>query len=247
MCDAVTIGVISMLGGAALSYDAQRKQQRALNDYNNTQSALQSRQKALALEQQGKEDELLKEKNANVVDEAAKMTAAEPRQQALQVAEDTATASNVKALESANALGDAAIGGTHEGNQSEAYLQARAKAAAEQTDKAISIARLFGKQGAIGNAMQSQSLSTLDNFLKGQSIDFKNAQQKRTYGLQQDLISKQSNGVKLDTSAGANQAALGGLFMQAGMQGVGSGLGKAKGGAGALDGLFSPSKNSPVW
>ena len=174
-------------------------------------------------------DDLWKEKSANIVDEASKVTAAERRQQAMQQAEDTATASNVKALEQANALGDASVGKSAEGAQSDAYLNARAKAASEQTDRAIGLARLFGKQGAIGDAMQNQGISAMDNMLKSQGLDFQNRQQRRGFEGAVDLLGKQSNSVRFDSSAGQAAQSLGGLFTSAGMQGVGQAWGQNSG------------------
>ena len=215
--------------GAGVSYYGQQKQQAAQDDYNNKQEALQNQQKQLALQQQLKEDDLWKEKSANIVDEAAKVSAAEPRQQAMTQAEDAATASNVKALEQAQALGEASVGKSAEGAQSDAYLNARAKAASEQTDRAIGLARLFGKQGAIGDAMQNQGISAMDNMLKSQGLDFQNRQQRRGLEGAVDLLGKQSNSVKFDSSAGQTEQSLGGLFVQHGMSGVGSAWGQNNG------------------
>ena len=215
--------------GAGVSYYGQKQAQDAQDEYNNKQEALQNQQKQLALQQQAKEDDLWKEKSANIVDEASKVTAAEPRQQAMQQAEDTATASNVKALEQANALGDASVGKSAEGAQSDAYLNARAKAASEQTDRAIGLARLFGKQGAIGDAMQNQGISAMDNMLKSQGLDFQNRQQRRGFEGAVDLLGKQSNSVRFDSSAGQAAQSLGGLFTSAGMHGVGQAWGQNSG------------------
>ena len=226
---ATWIGAATAVAGAGMSYYGQQKAQQAQDDYNNKQAALQNQQKQLALQQQAKEDDLWKEKSANIVDEASKVTAAEPRQQAMQQAEDAATASNVKALEAANALGDASVGKSAEGAQSDAYLNARAKAASEQTDRAIGLARLFGKQGAIGDAMQNQGISAIDNMLKNQGLDFQNRQQRRGFEGAVDLLGKQSNSVKFDSSAGQAAQSLGGLFTSAGMQGIGQTWGQNKG------------------
>lgn len=215
--------------GAGVSYYGQQQAQRAQDDYNNKQEALQNKQRQLALQQQAKEDDLWKEKSANIVDEASKVTAAESRQQAMQQAEEAATASNVKALEVANALGDASVGKSAEGAQSDAYLNARAKAASEQTDRAIGLARLFGKQGAIGDAMQNQGISAMDNMLKSQGLDFQNRQQRRGFEGAVDLLGKQSNSVKFDSSAGQAAQSLGGLFTSAGMDGIGQAWGQNNG------------------
>ena len=230
---AATASTLAGLATAAIGVGAtmygQQQAQNAQNEYNKKQEALQNQQKQLALQQQAKEDDLWKEKSANIVDEASKVTAAESRQQAMQQAEDTATASNVKALEQANALGDASVGKSAEGAQSDAYLNARAKAASEQTDRAIGLARLFGKQGAIGDAMQNQGISAMDNMLKSQGLDFQNRQQRRGFEGAVDLLGKQSNSVRFDSSAGQAAQSLGGLFTSAGMQGVGQAWGQNSG------------------
>lgn len=230
---ATTASTLAALSTAAIGIGTtlygQQQAQSAQDDYNNKQEALQNQQKQLALQQQAKEDELWKEKSANIVDEASKVTAAESRQQAMQQAEEAATASNVKALEAANALGDASVGKSAEGAQSDAYLNARAKAASEQTDRAIGLARLFGKQGAIGDAMQNQGISAMDNMLKSQGLDFQNRQQRRGFEGSVDLLGKQSNSVKFDSSAGQTAQSLGGLFTSAGMNGIGQEWGQNNG------------------
>ena len=240
MCDPVSIGM--GVAGLGLSYYGQRQQQKAMNNYNNAQDALRSRQKALALTEQQNQDVLQGQKNLNVVDEAAKMTAAEPRVQALRQAEDVATQSNVRALEQANAIG--VNQSDNSGHDSEAYLQAKADAVARQQDSAIKLARLFGQSGAINGAMQSQATNALENTLKEQALKYQSRQSQRGFELMNNLIGHQQQGVRMDTNAGKNQAALGGMFMQAGMSGIGA---QAGGGKGAFDGLFSPSRSSPVF
>ena len=240
MCDPVSIGM--GVAGLGLSYYGQRQQQKAMNNYNNAQDALRSRQKALALTEQQNQDVLQGKKNLNVVDEAAKMTAAEPRVQALRQAEDVATQSNVRALEQANAIG--VNQSDNSGHDSEAYLQAKADAVARQQDSAIKLARLFGQSGAINGAMQSQATNALENTLKEQALKYQSRQSQRGYELQNDLLGKQSAGLRYDSSAGQLASGLGGMFMLSGMSGIGA---QAGGGKGAFDGLFSPSRSSPVF
>lgn len=240
MCDPVSIGM--GVAGLGLSYYGQSQQQKAMNNYNNAQDALRSRQKALALTEQQNQDVLQGQKNLNVVDEAAKMTAAEPRVQALRQAEDVATQSNVRALEQANAIG--VNQSDNSGHDSEAYLQAKADAVARQQDSAIKLARLFGQSGAINEAMQSQATNALENTLKEQALKYQSRQSQRGYEVQNDLLGKQSAGLRYDSSAGQMASGLGGMFMQAGMSGIGA---QAGGGKGAFDGLFSPSRSSPVF
>ena len=240
MCDPVSIGM--GVAGLGLSYYGQRQQQKAMNNYNNAQDALRSRQKALALTEQQNQDVLQGQKNLNVVDEAAKMTAAEPRVQALRQAEDVATQSNVRALEQANAIG--VNQSDNSGHDSEAYLQAKADAVARQQDSAIKLARLFGQSGAINGAMQSQATNALENTLKEQALKYQSRQSQRGYEVQNDLLGKQSAGLRYDSSAGQLASGLGGMFMQAGMSGIGA---QAGGGKGVFDGLFSPSRSSPVF
>ena len=240
MCDPVSIGM--GVAGLGLSYYGQSQQQKAMNNYNNAQDALRSRQKALALTEQQNQDVLQGQKNLNVVDEAAKMTAAEPRVQALRQAEDVATQSNVRALEQANAIG--VNQSDNSGHDSEAYLQAKADAVARQQDSAIKLARLFGQSGAINGAMQSQATNALENTLKEQALKYQSRQSQRGYEVQNDLLGKQSAGLRYDSSAGQAAQSLGGTFMQAGMSGIGA---QAGGGKGVFDGLFSPSRSSPVF
>ena len=224
MCDPVSIGM--GVAGLGLSYYGQRQQQKAMNNYNNAQDALRSRQKALALTEQQNQDVLQGQKNLNVVDEAAKMTAAEPRVQALRQAEDVATQSNVRALEQANAIG--VNQSDNSGHDSEAYLQAKADAVARQQDSAIKLARLFGQSGAINGAMQSQATNALENTLKEQALKYQSRQSQRGYELQNDLLGKQSAGLRYDSSAGQLASGLGGMFMQAGTAGIGKSLSGVK-------------------
>ena len=216
------IPIILAVVGTGMSIYSSQQAQAAQDDYNNKQEALQNQQKQLALQQQDREAEGWKAKSENIVDEAGKLSTGDVRNQAMQAAEDTATASNVSALEQANALGDTSVGQSAAGDHSDAYLQARAKAASEQTDKAIGMARLFGKQGAIGDALQNQGLSAIDNTLKGQAIDFKVRQGNRGFTNTFDLLNKQSAATKFDSSAGQTAGALGGMFMSAGAKGIGS-------------------------
>ena len=224
MCDPVSIGM--GVAGLGLSYYGQSQQQKAMNNYNNAQDALRSRQKALALTEQKNQDVLQGQKNLNVVDEAAKMTAAEPRVQALRQAEDVATQSNVRALEQANAIG--VNQSDNSGHDSEAYLQAKADAVARQQDSAIKLARLFGQSGAINGAMQSQATNALENTLKEQALKYQSRQSQRGYEVQNDLLGKQSAGLRYDSSAGQLSSGLGGMFMQTGMAGIGKSLSGVK-------------------
>lgn len=231
MCEPTSIMAVL---GTGLSLYGQSKQQQAQDDYNNKQKMLETKQKQLALTQQQAEDAVWKEKSANIIDEAGKINAAAPRQEAMRQAESTATTSNVSALEQAQAVGGDAIGKSYEGGQSDAYLNARAQAASDQTSKAINMARLFAKQGAVGNAMQNQAIGAIDNTLKDQSLNFRARQARRGYDNAQDLISKQQNSMQLDSNAGQTEGAIGGMLFNAGAKGVGSNLG----GSGGLSKLF---------
>ena len=243
MCDPVTLGVASLVVGAGTSLYGQKQQQRAQDDYNEKQTSIQNQQKQLALQQQAKEDQFGKQKAADIVDEAAKVSASEPRVEAMKTAEDKATASNVNALEQANALGNDSVARSAEGNQSEAYLNARAAAASKQSDTAIKLARLFGASGAIDGAMQEQNTSAINNKLNQQGIDFRNRQQRRGFDGANDLLVKQSAGVRFDSTAGQAASAIGGTLFNAGASGLGNSLGSN----GGLSGLFSPSTNGPVF
>ncbi len=232
---ATLVPIITSVAGAGMSLYGQSKQQKAQDDYNNKQKMLETKQKQLALTQQQAEDVVWKEKSANIIDEAGKTSAAAPRQEAMQKAENTANASNVAALEQAQAVGGDAIGKSYEGGQSDAYLKARAQAASDQTSKAIAMARLFAKQGAVGNAMQNQAIGAIDNTLQDQSLNFRARQARRGYDNAQDLISKQQSAIQLDTNAGQAEGAIGGLLFNSGAKGLGGLVGKA-GGLGKLFG-----------
>lgn len=242
MCDPTLVSIGMGVAGLGTSLYGQHQQRKEVNAYNQKQDALLARQKALALTEQQNQDGFQVQKNQNVIDEAAKMTAAEPRVQTLRQAEDAATQSNVRALEQANAVG--LNTSDNSGHDSEAYLQAKADAVARQQDSAIKLARLFGKSSAISGAMQSQATNALDNTLKEQALKYQSRQSQRGFDLMSNLIGQQQQGVRLDANAGQLASGLGGLFMQAGMSGIGA---QAGGGKGAFDGMFSPSKSSPVF
>lgn len=220
MCDPVSIGM--GVAGLGASLYGQNQQRKAVNDYNQKQDALLARQKALALTEQQNQDGFQVQKNQNVIDEAAKMTAAEPRVQALRQAEDVATQSNVRALEQANAIG--VNQSDNSGHDSEAYLQAKADAVARQQDSAIKLARLFGQSGAIQGAMQSQATNALDNTLKEQALKYQSRQSQRGFDLMNNLIGQQQQGVRLDKNAGQLASGLGGMFMEMGGAGIGKSL-----------------------
>ena len=237
------ISAVAAVAGVGASIYGANKAQAAQDEYNRKMEANQNQQKQLALQQQAKEDAFGKEKAADIVDEAAKMSAAQPRVDAMKKAEDTATASNVNALEQANALGNDSVDKSAEGNQSEAYLNARAEAAAKQSDSAIKLARLFGASGSIDNAMQAQSQSTIQNKLNQQAIDFRNRQQRRGFDGALDLLGKQAASTKYDATAGQSAQAIGGALFNAGAKGLGNSFGSS----GGLSGLFAPSTNGPVF
>ena len=163
--------------------------------------------------------------------------------QQVQQAADTQTASNVNALQQANLLGEESVAQGAQGNQSNAYLKARAEAAAKQTDQAIKLARLFGATGAGNQAVANQAQSALDYRLNQQAIDANRRSMQRGYQwMFDDLALRGNKAARVDASKGQTAQALGGLLMSYGGNGIGSQagsyFGKQAGNAQIANNLF---------
>ena len=221
MCNPMAAYAAAAIIGAGVAYKGQQNQKAEYNRARREQEAHTAAQRQMALNQKQEERKFSDEKNQSILDEAATV-APQSRAQQVTAAEDKQTDSNVKALQAANLLGEDAISTGAAGNQSDEYIAARANAAANQTERAVKLARLFGQQGAGQAAMADQALGALDFRLNQQAIDAKRRSMQRGYGwMFDDLAQRQQLATKVDPSKGANAQLIGGTMMNIGLSGLG--------------------------
>ena len=221
MCYVAAIPYVVAAVGAGMSYYGQQQQAGEFKRAQNEQDAYATAQRQLALNQKGEEQKFSEQKNKSIMQEAEAV--APTRLEHVQQAEDTQTASNVNALRQANVLGGDSVAQGAQGNQSNAYLKARAEAAAKQTDQAIKLARLFGSTGAGNTAVANQAQNALDFRLDQQAIDANRRSMQRGYDwMFDDLALRGNKAARVDASKGQTAQALGGLAMSYGANGIGS-------------------------
>ena len=231
--------------GAGVSYYGQQQQAGEFKRARNEQDAYATAQRQLALNQKGEEQKFSEQKNKSIMQEAEAV--APTRLEHVQQAEDTQTASNVNALQQANVLGGDSVAAGAQGNQSNAYLKARAEAAAKQTDQAIKLARLFGATGAGNTAVANQAQQAIDYRLDQQAIDAQRRSMQRGYQwMFDDLALRGNKAARVDASKGQTAQALGGLLMSYGGNGIGTSMGNAAGSGAAAGNYFMNLNNSRV-
>ena len=224
MCYVAAIPYVVAAVGAGMSYYGQQQQASEYKRAQREQDAHAAAQRQLALNQKGEEQKFSEQKNKSIMQEAEAV--APTRLEHVQQAEDTQTASNVNALQQANLLGEESVAQGAQGNQSNAYLKARAEAAAKQTDQAIKLARLFGATGAGNTAVANQAQQAIDYRLDQQSIDAQRRSMQRGYQwMFDDLALRGNKAARVDASKGQTAQALGGLAMSYGANGIGSNAG----------------------
>ena len=220
MCYAA-IPYIAMAIGTAATVAGQNQQRNEAKRAQAAQDQFNAMQKKMVLDKQAEENQFSQRKQQSVLNEAE--VVAPDRVQQVQQAADTQTASNVNALQQANLLGEESVAQGAQGNQSNAYLKARAEAAAKQTDQAIKLARLFGATGAGNTAVANQAQQAIDYRLDQQSIDAQRRSMQRGYQwMFDDLALRGNNAARVDASKGQTAQALGGLAMSYGANGIGS-------------------------
>ena len=220
MCNAA-MRYIAMAIGTAATVAGQNQQRNEAKRAQAAQDQFNVMQKKMVLDKQAEENQFSQRKQQSVLNEAE--VVAPDRVQQVQQAADTQTASNVNALQQANLLGEESVAQGAQGNQSNAYLKARAEAAAKQTDQAIKLARLFGATGAGNQAVANQAQSALDYRLDQQAIDANRRSMQRGYQWMFDDLSLRGNkAARVDASKGQTAQALGGLLMSYGGNGIGS-------------------------
>lgn len=245
MCYVAAIPYVVAAVGAGMSYYGQQQQAGEFKRAQNEQDAYATAQRQLALNQKGEEQKFSEQKNKAIMQEAEAV--APTRLEHVQQAEDTQTASNVNALKQANVLGGDSVAQGAQGNQSNAYLKARAEAAAKQTDQAIKLARLFGATGAGNQAVANQAQSALDYRLNQQAIDANRRSMQRGYQwMFDDLALRGNKAARVDASKGQTAQALGGLMMSYGGNGIGTSMGNAAGSGAAAGNYFMNLNNSRV-
>ena len=243
MCEPSSIiAGIAAVVGAGMSYAGQQKQAAEVKRARNEQAAHTTAQRQLAQQQQDDELKLSKEKKDAVIDEAEEIA---PNKRVEQIEAETQKAqqSNVNAMEEANLLGDESIQQLGEGKFSEAYVQARADSAAEQTKEAIKNARLFGASTATNRAMQNNDINRIQHVLKQSEIDGKRNSVRAGYNvLFNDLAARKAEKSSVDGSVGGAAQALGGAAMNYGLSTMGNGMGanagKAQANKNIYDNLF---------
>ena len=240
MCYAA-IPYIAMAIGTAATVAGQNQQRNEAKRAQAAQDQFNAMQKKMVLDKQAEENQFSQRKQQSVLNEAE--VVAPDRVQQVQQAADTQTASNVNALQQANLLGEESVAQGAQGNQSNAYLKARAEAAAKQTDQAIKLTRLFGATGAGNQAVANQAQSALDYRLDQQAIDAQRRSMQRGYQwMFDDLALRGNKAARVDASKGQTAQALGGLAMSYGGNGIGSQagsyFGKQAGNAQIANNLF---------
>ena len=240
MCYAA-IPYIAMAIGTAATVAGQNQQRNEAKRAQAAQDQFNAMQKKMVLDKQAEENQFSQRKQQSVLNEAE--VVAPDRVQQVQQAADTQTASNVNALQQANLLGEESVAQGAQGNQSNAYLKARAEAAAKQTDQAIKLARLFGATGAGNTAVANQAQQAIDYRLDQQAIDANRRSMQRGYQwMFDDLALRGNNAARVDASKGQTAQALGGLLMSYGGNGIGSQagsyFGKQAGNAQIANNLF---------
>lgn len=220
MCNAA-MRYIAMAIGAAATVAGQNQQRNEAKRAQAAQDQFNVMQKKMVLDKQAEENQFSQRKQQSVLNEAE--VVAPDRVQQVQQAADTQTASNVNALQQANLLGEESVAQGAQGNQSNAYLKARAEAAAKQTDQAIKLARLFGATGAGNQAVANQAQQAIDYRLDQQAIDANRRSMQRGYQwMFDDLALRGNKAARVDASKGQTAQALGGLLMSYGGNGIGS-------------------------
>ena len=221
MCYAA-IPYIAMAIGTAATVAGQNQQRNEAKRAQAAQDQFNAMQKKMVLDKQAEENQFSQRKQQSVLNEAE--VVAPDRVQQVQQAADTQTASNVNALQQANLLGEESVAQGAQGNQSNAYLKARAEAAAKQTDQAIKLARLFGATGAGNTAVANQAQQAIDYRLDQQSIDAQRRSMQRGYDWMFDDLAVRRERAKgnYNPAKGAGAQAFGGAAMNIGMSGIGS-------------------------
>lgn len=233
MCEAASIaaGIAAVAGAGASIYGAQ--QQKA--EYARARAAQEradSERKAVSMLMRNENDDFSKKRNEEIIKEAAEVAPMENRPQLLQQAEDTRTQSNINAMQAANALGEAAIERGAEGDHSEAYTQARARTAANQTERAVKLARLFGAQDAAGDALMTQHSNALNPRLMQGALGAQRNSMNRGYDwVLGDIGGRAARDTQIDPSKGAMASSLGGAALNWGLSGIGGQMGEAGWGA----------------
>ncbi|MTU33822.1 hypothetical protein GMD41_14135 [Parasutterella excrementihominis] len=236
---------IAMAIGAAATVAGQNQQRNEAKRAQAAQDQFNAMQKKMVLDKQAEENQFSQRKQQSVLNEAE--VVAPDRVQQVQQAADTQTASNVNALQQANLLGEESVAQGAQGNQSNAYLKARAEAAAKQTDQAIKLARLFGATGAGNTAVANQAQNALDHRLNQQAIDANRRSMQRGYQwMFDDLALRGNKAAHVDASKGQTAQALGGLLMSYGGNGIGTSMGNAAGSGAAAGNYFMNLNNSRV-
>lgn len=230
MCWMAAIPYIAMAAGAALQIRGQNQAKQEARRVNELNQRANEQQQALARLMREENAKIGRQKMQSIVDEAQEVTP--QRLNLLNKQENVQTQSNVDALRQANVLGDDSVAASAVGNQSESYLQERAKAAAAQTERAVKMARLFGQQNAGATTVANQAQAAIDHRINQNSLDGKRRNINNGYDwLFQNLENERAKiNASYNPNKGQSSQAIGGLLMSIGSSGMGSAHGAAAGG-----------------
>lgn len=235
MCEATSIAYgIAAIVGAGMSYYGAQQQSTEYKRAQQEQNAYAAAQQQLAMTQREEDRKISDAKQNSVLEEAAAV--APTRANEIKQSEDKQTASNVDALQQANLLGEDSVAATASGNQSNEYLKARSDAAAQQTEQAIKLARLFGAQTAGQDAVANQMMGAIDHRLNQQALDAARGSMHKGFEWMFDDLSVRQDRARsnYDPNKGVGTQALGGGLMNIGMDGLGTAYGSAAANGGGM-------------
>lgn len=212
------------LGGMVHQNKGRREQAFEYERARRADDFYENAQRQLILQQRAENDKLIDKKTAAIVKEAEAVSPV--RLEKINQAEDLQTRSNVKALQDLNALGNDSIAQSADGNHSDAYIKARAEAAAKQTEQAIALARLFASQSAPSNAIALQKQNSLNPLLEQGLINSRRNSMNRGFDVLFDNMSGlHRRETRIDPNKGQAQMAIGNAAMQYGMGQLGNSAG----------------------
>lgn len=208
--------------GYGLNHASQRAQQHEYNRAKQADDFYENQRLQQLIKQQNENNDFAARKNQEIVKEAEAVAPNQNRVDEIQRQTDTQTASNIRALQDLNAVGNDSVARFADGNHSDAYNLKRAETAANQTAQAINLARLFAAQSAPSAAMAQQRSNSLDHRLNQGLIDAQRNSANRGHNvIQESIANRRNRATRIDPTKGQAQQALGGAMMQYGLSGVG--------------------------
>lgn len=235
------VGLAMMAAGMVQNKQGERKQKFEYTRANKANDFWEAEKRKILENGLKRNAELSQQKNDAIVREAEELTP--NRLDKIIASENRIADSNVKALRDANAIGADSVTQLSYGNQSDTYIEERAKAAARQSEQAVKLARLFASQAAINDTLAIQRERSLDPRLEQGLVDARRNTLQRGIDLLFDNIGyRQSKDTRIDPTKGATNMAIGNALFQAGAsrfgQGAGSYFGKQQANANIKNNLL---------